>query len=203
MRRGRVGCARTRKLAPHGFTPLSTSLQERVSSAPARGAVSADMSGSEPNAQARRPRWRVGLELLARFVVAGLLVYAAVGKLGDLRAFAQDVDNYRIVPETWVAAVAITLPTLEIVVAAALVSGVGARGASLVATVLMFVFAAGMAQALARGIDLECGCFGRAATTTVSVWTIARNLTIAAVAAVPLWLGVTRWTEVVAVLRRR
>lgn len=174
---------------------------ERASSA----AAAAQSDGARPSSgsSVARPAWKSAIEISARLVIAGVLVYAAIGKLGDLRAFAQDIDNYRMLPETWVAAVAITLPTLELVVAAALVSGIGARGASIVATGMMVMFAVGMAQALARGIDLSCGCFGRAATTTVSGWTIARNVALAVLAAVPLWTGITRWSDLLPARKSR
>jgi putative oxidoreductase len=77
----------------------------------------------------------------------------------------------------------VLLPPLELVLALALATGVHARGAAIVTGALLLGFAAGMAQAIARGIDLDCGCFGSALAVEVSGWTIARNLALAALAA--------------------
>lgn len=146
---------------------------------------------------ARAPTWRTALELVARFVVAGLFLYAAVGKLLDVQTFAVDVTNYRLLPDVAATFVAVVLPSIEVVIAVALVTGLGGRGAALLAAALLAGFTAGMVQALARGIDLECGCFGRAATATVGGWTIARNVGLTALALVPVVSGVTRWSELV------
>lgn len=114
--------------------------------------------------------------LAARVGVAAVFLFAAFPKLQDPEAFARDIDNYHVLPDAMVGPMAIAMPIAEVLVALALLLGVHARGAALVTAGMLLTFIAAMAQALARGIDLDCGCFGSAAPTQVSGLTIARNV---------------------------
>jgi putative oxidoreductase len=136
---------------------------------------------SKLEALARRPVGRVAV-IASRLVLAGLFAMAAVPKILDPTSFARDVENYHLLPPELVAIVAVLLPPLELVLSIALLTGVHARGAAIVTGGLLLAFAGGMAQAIARGIDLDCGCFGSALAMEVSGWTIARNLALFALA---------------------
>jgi uncharacterized membrane protein YphA (DoxX/SURF4 family) len=102
-------------------------------------------------------RWVV---FACRLVTAAIFLYAAATKLPDMATFAQDVANYRLLPAPLVPYAAAAVVGIELVVGVALVTGVLARAASLVAAGMLVVFVAGLSQALLRGIDLRCGCFG-------------------------------------------
>jgi uncharacterized membrane protein YphA (DoxX/SURF4 family) len=97
---------------------------------------------------------------LLRIGLGGTFLYAALTKLPDMAAFAESVANYRLVPPSLVPAVAAAVIGVEIALGTLLVSGRLARGAALVATGILAVFTVGLSQALLRGIDLRCGCFG-------------------------------------------
>ena len=125
--------------------------------------------------------------LLLRLIIAGVFAYAAVPKLIDPATFAADIENYRILPANLVGFVALFVPALELVVAAALLWPRYQRGASLMATGLLLVFSAAMAQARMRGIDLSCGCFGAAFESKVSWWTVTRSAGLAVIAALPFF----------------
>jgi uncharacterized membrane protein YphA (DoxX/SURF4 family) len=56
--------------------------------------------------------------------------------------------------------VAFGLPVVEIAVGLALMLGVFVRTAALVAAVLLAVFLVGVGSAWARGLQIDCGCFG-------------------------------------------
>ncbi len=100
------------------------------------------------------------LLLACRLSVGVLFVYAAATKLPDMAAFAVDVANYRVVPPALVPLAAAALVGVELVAGTALVVGLWARPAAILASLMLALFAAALAQALLRGIDLECGCFG-------------------------------------------
>jgi putative oxidoreductase len=121
--------------------------------------------------------WAYG-PILGRVLVALVFAFAAVPKLADPAAFAADIDNYRLVPDALIGPLAIGLPILELLVAAALLTGIHAGGASILALGLLGVFVVGMSQAIARGIDLDCGCFGHEVEARVSGWSIARNVVL-------------------------
>lgn len=135
---------------------------------------------------------RLALELGARAVIGALFLYAAAGKLGDRASLAVAIENYHVLPAGASGVLALVLPTIEIAIGASLLSGALGRGASALAAGLLVVFAIAMFSALVRGIELSCGCFG-AESVTVTPWTVARNLGLAALATVPLWTGITPW----------
>jgi uncharacterized membrane protein YphA (DoxX/SURF4 family) len=123
---------------------------------------------------------------LCRLFVGGLFLYAAATKLPDMAKFAVDVANYRLLPASLVPVTAAVVIGLEVVTGVALVLGVWARPAAIALSGLLVVFTAGIAQALARGIDLKCGCFGGQQAATW--WTVLRDLAILAPAlAVAIW----------------
>ncbi len=151
------------------------------------------MSGVPMSAGDRRARLEAALVLAARAALGGLFLFAALPKLVDPSSLATDIDNYRMVPDLFVGPLALALPVLETCIALALLTGVHVRGAATLACVLLVAFIIGMAQAIARGIDLDCGCFGAALEARVSGWTIARNVALLVLAAIPLVLPDVAW----------
>ena len=93
-----------------------------------------------------------------------------------MAAFAESVANYRIVPPALVPFAAAALVGVEIAAGVALIANVWARAAALLVAALMAVFTVGVASALARGIDLACGCFG--GTDAATWWTVLRDLVL-------------------------
>jgi uncharacterized membrane protein YphA (DoxX/SURF4 family) len=122
------------------------------------------------------------LELAAIWVlkvgVAVLFLGAAWPKLQDPVTFSQEVANYRLLPEL-APYVAATLPGVELVLAAALLLVIpGSRwlaAAAGLAALLMAGFTVAVSQVVARGINVECGCFG-AGSGPVTPETIARDV---------------------------
>lgn len=138
---------------------------------------------------------------LLRVGLGATFLYAAATKLPDMAAFAESVANYRLLPPALVPTVAAALIGVELTVGAALVSGRLARGAALVATGVLAVFTLGLSQALLRGIDLRCGCFGGTARAT---WlTVLRDVAMLAAAVVLLARGPGRLLRRTGVARGR
>ncbi len=121
----------------------------------------------------------------AQCITGIVLAWAALSKIGDIPALARDVHNFRLVPLAAENAVAMVLPWIELVAALALLLGLRARGAAVVATALMAVLTLGVALAMARGLNIECGCFGSASAWRVGPAKLAENLAILLCA----WLG--------------
>ena len=117
---------------------------------------------------------------VCRIVLGGLFIWAAVTKLPDVAAFAQDVANYRVIPAALVPILAAAVVGIELLAGIALVIGVMDRPAAAVLAVLLAAFTALLAQALLRGIDLRCGCFG--GDERASWWTVVRDLVMLAAA---------------------
>jgi len=97
--------------------------------------------------------------LLCRLALGGVFVFASLDKLAHPQAFAEAIHHYRIVPYSLLHGAALLLPMVEFVIGIALITGFWRRGAALLATVLMVVFMVAIASALARNLDISCGCF--------------------------------------------
>ena len=83
-----------------------------------------------------------------------------------------------VVPPSLVPVVAAAVVGVEIAAGVALMLNVWARAAALLLAAFLAVFTVGLASALARGIDLACGCFG--GTDAATWWTVLRDLALLA-----------------------
>jgi len=111
-------------------------------------------------------RLRPWLGTLVRLGLGAIWIVAAVDKLGNPRTFVQAVRAYDATPEWLSKAIGYGLPVLELCVGVLLVVGIVTRAVAIVSGLLFVVFLIGISQAAARGIQLECGCFGGGGATT-------------------------------------
>jgi uncharacterized membrane protein YphA (DoxX/SURF4 family) len=122
-------------------------------------------------------RW-VGL--VARLVTGGVWIVAGMLKLPDPAASVRAVRAYDLLPEAVVPTVGHLLPVLEIVVGLCLVLGLLTRASALLSSLLFAAFIIGIASAWARGLQIECGCFGGGGTSANASddypWEIARDV---------------------------
>ena len=100
------------------------------------------------------------LNMLLRLIVGGAFVVAGALKVADPAKFALDVSHYRLVPYELINLVAILLPWIEITSGLFVLAGIWLRAAALVITSLTVMFLVLIVSALARGLNIECGCFG-------------------------------------------
>jgi uncharacterized membrane protein YphA (DoxX/SURF4 family) len=132
------------------------------------------------------------LATAARLLIGGVLVVAGLLKLPDPAAAERAVRAYRLLPEGVVPAAAFGLPVLEIAVGLALLAGVFVRSAAVVSAVLLAVYIAAIGSVWARGLSIDCGCFGGggrvAAGRTDYSGEIARDAALLVVA-----LALARW----------
>ena len=101
-------------------------------------------------------RW---ISLLCRLVVGGVFIWASLDKLAHPAEFARAIHHYRLVPYALLHPAALLLPAVELLAGAALVLGWQRRGAALVCGAMLVIFLAAIGSALARGLDISCGCF--------------------------------------------
>jgi putative oxidoreductase len=130
--------------------------------------------------------------LATRLVLAAVFVVAGALKLRDPAGFANDVANYQLMPAL-APVMAVTLPSLEIVVGLALFLARWRRPAALCAAGLMAMFTVAAGTAYARGLDVACGCFG---TTGGAIgWTtLVRDLALLGAAILVVALERRSWT---------
>jgi len=114
-------------------------------------------------------------------VIGSLMAWAALAKLSDVGAFAQQIHNFRIYPfyDFGENLAAMVLPWVELMAALSLILAIRPRAGSLVCATLLGVFTVAVVAAVARGLNVECGCFGTATGSRVG---LAQNLAMLAVA---------------------
>ncbi len=97
---------------------------------------------------------------LVRLGLAAVWLGAGIVKVLDPLQTTVAVGAYAVLPASGVAVVAAVLPWVEIALGLLLVGGLGTRVAATLSAVLLLAFVAGVAQAWARGLSIDCGCFG-------------------------------------------
>lgn len=102
------------------------------------------------------------MRTVSAFAVALLLGYAGAVKVADPDAFALAVGNYHLLPRVALTPLGYFLPALEVVAALALLAPPLRQAGWLLSAALFSCFALAVGSALARGIDVSCGCFGQA-----------------------------------------
>ncbi|MGW3229590.1 MauE/DoxX family redox-associated membrane protein [Kitasatospora sp. NPDC001095] len=124
--------------------------------------MTAQPEGSAPEPTARRPvsAWSEWLGTVVRLGLAVVWGWAGLAKVTDPAEAAQAVRAYEILPEGLVKPIGYGLPFLELALAVLLLAGLGVRLVAGISAVLLLVFIAGIASAWARGISIDCGCFG-------------------------------------------
>ncbi|MCD6526295.1 MAG: DoxX family membrane protein [Desulfuromonas sp.] len=104
-----------------------------------------------------------------RWLLAAVYLYAGSQKLFAVEAFAAAIGHYQLLPEFGNLLIASVLPSVEIVTALALLSGLWWRAAALISSVLNSMFCIALLSAVVRGLSIDCGCFGSEAGAWSSV----------------------------------
>lgn len=133
-------------------------------------------------------RW---LSTALRFGLAIVLFAASIPKLLDLPASVRAVRAYELLPEALVPLAGYGLPVVELSLALLLAAGLLTRPTAVAVAGMMLVFIAAIASVWARGLQIDCGCFGGggpiAADQTAYPQEIVRDLVILAAALLLAW----------------
>lgn len=113
-----------------------------------------------------RQRDLVGL--LLRLVLGGVVLAAGLLKVAHPAVSARSVQAYQLLPFDLAAYVGYALPIVELVLGLLLVLGLFTRAAAGVSGLLMVAFVVGIGSAWARGLTIDCGCFGSGGTVAAS-----------------------------------
>ena len=100
------------------------------------------------------------LTLIARLVLGGVLLLAGVLKIGNLQKSAMAVRAYELLPVSLANFLGYALPWVEIGVGLLLITGAAVRISGLIGAITMLAFIIAISQAWARGLSIDCGCFG-------------------------------------------
>lgn len=100
------------------------------------------------------------LALAARLGLAAVWFLAGGSKVGDLAASGRAVNAYQVMPYDAATVIGAALPFVELALGVLLLVGLATRVTAGVSAALLVVFVAGIASAWARGLAIDCGCFG-------------------------------------------
>ena len=136
---------------------------------------------------AGRPILRI-TRLILRVAMAALFLFAAITKLVDPSSFAQQIANYQLTPWPATAGLSVFLPALELCVGISLLLGRWEGGALVWVAILLTIFSGALLSATIRGLNIDCGCFGRSIENTGTVWPLIRNMALLIVTGL-LWFS--------------
>ncbi len=128
------------------------------------------------------------LLLVARLVLAAVFTVAALSKLTDRGDFAATVHEFGIRSRAVAGAMSVLIPLGELAIAVLLVPTGTARIAAVAATGLLAAFSLGIALALRRGEQPDCGCFG-SRPSPVGYGSLLRNAALGVAAAAVVIAG--------------
>ena len=111
-----------------------------------------------------------------RLVLGAVFIYAALDKIAQPAEFARNIYNYRMLPDTFINFMALTLPWLEIICGVLIIVGVFTRGSAFLIGFMLLIFIVAISVALVRGLDISCGCFSQEAGHGVAVDLLIRDI---------------------------
>jgi uncharacterized membrane protein YphA (DoxX/SURF4 family) len=125
---------------------------------------------------------------VARLIAGGVFAVSGWTKVVDVEATVRSVRAYDLLPESLVRVTGTGLPVLELGIAALLLAGLATRLAAVLTALLGATFLGAVASAWARGLSIECGCFGNGGYTANPVPGYVRELVLNTVL-----LGLAAW----------
>lgn len=99
------------------------------------------------------------LVITLRVLLGIIFIYSSIGKLFNPADFAKAILRYDFLPVYLVNLLAIFLPWLEFVVGLLLVIGIYKKASALLTGASLVMFLIALISAVARGLDISCGCF--------------------------------------------
>lgn len=126
------------------------------------------------------------LLLLVRLALGGVFLYAGAIKIGNPAAFAGDIAAYRLLPHFANYLAAAILPWLEALCGLLLIAGYRTKAAAALLALFTLVFMAALASTIARGLDIDCGCFRHGGEKTSAWSALGRDALLLAAALVVL-----------------
>lgn len=116
------------------------------------------------------------LLLAARLLLGLIFLVSALAKFFSLAAFGESLSSFGLFSSAIVPVLTYLLPTLELLLALALLFGVQVEKTAQLCAVLLVIFIAAAASAAISGVEVEnCGCFGELYRSSLGVGFFVRN----------------------------
>jgi len=114
--------------------------------------------------------------LTIRVVLGFVFIFAAISKAADPVGFSQSIYNYKLMPDFLINFFAIVFPWIELVAGILLIFGISVKENSAILSGLLVVFITAITISLARGLNIDCGCFGTVEGSKVGLMKILENV---------------------------
>ena len=105
-------------------------------------------------------RFQPVVTLVARLILGGVLLAAGGLKVFKPTDSANAVAAYKLMPTELAHLIGYALPWLEVAIGLLLIVGFMVRPAAVLSGLIMIVFIGAIASVWARGMLIDCGCFG-------------------------------------------
>ncbi|HET9650377.1 MAG TPA: MauE/DoxX family redox-associated membrane protein [Microlunatus sp.] len=155
------------------------------------------MTSSPTARRGRFARVSPWISTVVRVLLGGVLLAAGGLKVIDPQSSVLAVRAYQLVPDPIATLIGWGLPFAEIAIGLLLVVVALTRIAAIAAAVMMVVFIVSVSSAAARGLSIDCGCFGGggqvAAGQTAYGAEIARDIGLLLMAVWLVWRPQSRY----------
>lgn len=109
------------------------------------------------------------IEISLRVILGALFIWAGTMKILGLDSFVESVGYFKIAPfdaAPWDMWLGYMLPVFEVIAGVALILGILLKGAMVSVLLMSGAFLIAVVSAHLRGLNYECGCFGKALSFT-------------------------------------
>ncbi|OHB46139.1 MAG: hypothetical protein A2Y13_05445 [Planctomycetes bacterium GWC2_45_44] len=113
-----------------------------------------------------------------RIAIGCMFIYSSLPKIRQPYDFLASIYSYELAGPKLGMFVAMTLPWLELIVGVCLIGGIFTAGALLAGIAMSAMFSYVLGAALAKGLEITCGCFGAGATELITYKTFIRAMVI-------------------------
>ncbi len=124
-------------------------------------------------------------DILINYTIAILRIYLAlffilsgIVKINDLQGFAESIENYKILPFYLINITAIVIPWIEVVAGSLLLLGISIKESSIVILFLLLIFSTAIIIAMAKGLNINCGCQGAVYAQRIGMAKLFENIAL-------------------------
>jgi putative oxidoreductase len=101
------------------------------------------------------------ISIAIKLVLAALFLFSAWSKLSDPKTYVDALKTYQLFPLSWIPLLVYYVPLVELVLAVLLFIPKYSKVALLACLILFSIFQISLLTLILRGIDGDCGCFGK------------------------------------------
>lgn len=134
------------------------------------------------------------LLLAARIIVGMMFLIVGIGKISNAAEFAKEIGNYGILPEQFLNIASISVAWLELLIGLFFLFGVEIKASGLLIFLLLFVFTTAVIIAMAKGLNINCGCYSNIASQKVGMPKVFENVGMMILTLIVLFSKNGKWT---------